>query len=145
VSPRVAGEDPGADLEIDAGVGERRFVDAVRRQRRQPGGVDLHETDIARAVPVAVQGLGVESALRPGHRLQYFDGNAMDPAGIFPAGRENRSGEKSRQQREHENRFGHGDRIYPPVECRGNEKMPSQTGGVASEMASDQVKGGMFE
>ncbi len=57
----VARQDPGAYVDAGAGVEQVVLGDPVAGQLRQPGGIDLHEPDVARAVAVAADGRRIQT------------------------------------------------------------------------------------
>ena len=82
----VAGENPGADMDVGAGLEQVAFSDSVSGQRGKPARVDLHQPDIARTVAVAADCLRVQAGLGSCDGLKEGTVYLIARCGIVPAG-----------------------------------------------------------
>jgi hypothetical protein len=98
-APEVAREDPRAHFDAGAGVEQSLLLNAVRGELREPGRVDLHETDVARAVPVAPDGAWIEVRFDAGDGVQQAAVDAVTGRGLVPA-RARRTACEQGEQRE---------------------------------------------
>jgi hypothetical protein len=73
-------------MDAGAGVEQVALCDAVGREAGQPGGVDLHEADVAGAVAVAADGLRIEAGFGAGDGVEQLGADAVAFAGLLPAG-----------------------------------------------------------
>mmetsp|Transcript_20652 Transcript_20652/g.79157 ORF Transcript_20652/g.79157 Transcript_20652/m.79157 type:complete len:510 (-) Transcript_20652:808-2337(-) len=81
-------EQPGADLDVGAGVEQVRLGDAVAGQPRQVRAVDLHESDVVGARPCDVGPVDrtrIEVRLDASNRIEQFGGDAVALRCLFPA------------------------------------------------------------
>jgi hypothetical protein len=99
----VARKDPGSDVNARAGVEEVVLGDPVASQRRQPRGVDLHESDVARAVTVVTHGRGIQTRFGAGDRVEQVAAQPVAGRSLIPARprwhRDEQPGDRQRYQR----------------------------------------------
>ena len=63
-------------------------------QRGQPGGVDLHQPDVARAVAVAANGLRIEAGFGAGDGVEQGAADLVALCRIVPTGQRGEGGTK---------------------------------------------------
>ena len=97
-APEVACEDPRAHFDAGAGVEQSLLRNAVRGELGETGRVDLHETDVAGAVPVATDGVGIEVRFDAGDGVQQAAVDAVAGRGFVPARARRTAGEQGEQR-----------------------------------------------
>ena len=97
-APEVAGEDPGAHFDAGAGIEQPLLGDAVPGELREPGRVDLHEPDVAGAVPVPTDGTWIEVRFDAGDCVQQAAVDAVADRCLVPARAHRIAGEQGEQR-----------------------------------------------
>ena len=82
----VAGQNPCPDVDVGARLEELALGDPERGQPGQPTRVDLHEPEVAAAVPVTADGGRVERGFGTGDGVEQIAAQAVAGGGLRPAG-----------------------------------------------------------